>query len=64
VVANLGREDRNGPVQVDLQRLGLRSAAAVSWPDKAALAMENGALALEIPRLGYRMVVVAQSPDR
>jgi hypothetical protein len=58
VVANLGKEDRQGQVRVDLGRLGLAKAEAVSWPDKAALEMKDGALDLAIPRLGYRMVVL------
>ncbi|MBU0608008.1 MAG: LamG domain-containing protein [Armatimonadetes bacterium] len=58
VVANLGREDREGQVKVDLARLGLKTATAQSWPDKAALPMPNATLTLPIPGLGYRMVVV------
>jgi hypothetical protein len=58
VVANLGKEDREGEVRVDLGRLGMKTGTAVSWPDKAALAMAEGCVRLAVPRLGYRMVVV------
>jgi len=58
VVANLGKEARQGQVRLDLGRLGLKTATAVNWPDKAALQMKDGCLTLQIPRLGYRMVVV------
>jgi len=56
IVANVGKEDRSGPIAIDLERLGLAGAQAVSWPDQGARAMTNGVVDLEIPRLGYRMV--------
>jgi len=58
VVANLGHEERQGAVKVDLARLGLRTAQAISWPDKAPLAITSGIVTLSVPGLGYRMVVV------
>jgi hypothetical protein len=58
VVANLGREDRQGQVKVDLARLGLKQGTAQSWPDQAALPMPNATLTLPVPGLGYRLVVV------
>lgn len=56
IVANLSKENRSGEIAIDLDRLGLTGAQAVSWPDQGALAMDDGAVSLEIPRLGYRMV--------
>lgn len=58
VIANLGREDRSGPVQVDLKRLGLKPLRAISWPDKTLLPMTGGTIDLQVPGLGYRMVVL------
>ena len=60
VVANVGKEDREGDVRIDLQRLGLADAKAISWPDRAELAMTDGLLKLAVPRLGYRMVRLAE----
>jgi len=58
VVANLGRENREGAVKVDLARLGFKAATAISWPDQAALPMPNGTLTLQVPGLGYRLIVL------
>jgi hypothetical protein len=58
VVANVGKEDREGKVWLDLARLGLPQVTAVSWPDKAGLPLQDGAIHLAIPRLGYRFVVL------
>ncbi|MHB8994903.1 MAG: glycoside hydrolase domain-containing protein [Armatimonadota bacterium] len=60
VVANLSKEDRSGDVKINLPRLGLTGAKAISWPDKAPLDMQNGAVKLDIPRLGYRMIRLAK----
>jgi len=60
VIANVGKEDREGEVKVDLERLGLPGAKALSWPDKAELAMADGTIRLQVPRLGYRMVMLAK----
>jgi len=60
VVANVGKEDREGDVRADLLRLGLANAKAISWPDKTDLAMADGVLKLAVPRLGYRMVRLAR----
>ncbi|MBI2301270.1 MAG: hypothetical protein HYU66_20370 [Armatimonadetes bacterium] len=59
IVANLGKEDRDGPVRVDLARLGLTEATAEDWPGKQPLAMDGGKLSLAVPRLGWRMVRMA-----
>jgi len=56
IVANLAKEDRRGDIAIDLARLGLTDASAMSWPDKAALEMKDGVARLDVPRLGYRMV--------
>lgn len=58
VIANVGREDRSGEVRLNAQRLGLPVSKVISWPDKQALSVQNGALQVSVPRLGYRMVVV------
>ena len=56
VVANLSKEDRSGEMKINLARLGLTVAKAISWPDKAPLELKDGVVKLDVPRLGYRMV--------
>ncbi len=60
VVANVGKEDRSGDVRINLARLGCAGAKAISWPDKTALPMADGVMRLEVPRLGYRMVMLSK----
>jgi len=63
-VANIGKEDRSGTITIDLERLGLVGAQAVSWPDRAPLAVDKAAVTLEIPRLGYRMIRIGRWDGR
>jgi hypothetical protein len=53
IVSNLSKEDRQGTVTINAQRLGLPLASIVSWPDKQALVLADGKLTLQVPRLGY-----------
>jgi hypothetical protein len=58
IVANLSREDRRGEVRLNAERLGVPLAQVVSWPDKNPVEIKEGRASLEVPRLGYRMLVV------
>jgi hypothetical protein len=58
VVANLGREDRQGSLSINSRRLGIRPGKVLSWPEKRPLAAPDGQLRLEVPRFGYRMLLL------
>ena len=60
VVGNLSREDRTGPVRINAKRLGLPLDQVTSWPDKKAVHVSDDQVTLDVPRLGYRMLVVAR----
>jgi len=52
IVANLSREDRKGEV-----RINLPTGKLLSWPDKQPLTATGGRVPLDVPRLGYRMLL-------
>jgi hypothetical protein len=60
MIANLSKEDRQGEVRINAQRLAVPLENITSWPDKKAVAMTDGRIRLEVPRLGYRMVFVGK----
>jgi hypothetical protein len=64
VVANTSRENRRGYVTLDGARLGLPTARVISWPDRAEIVAKNGRLSLEVPRLGYRLLLIGKAPPR
>jgi hypothetical protein len=45
-------------VRLNAERLGVPLAQVVSWPDKNPVEIKEGRASLEVPRLGYRMLVV------
>lgn len=59
VVGNVGKEDRSGEVQINLERIGLKPRSVLSWPDKQPLELVKGRLKLDVPRLGYKMIVIS-----
>jgi hypothetical protein len=59
VVANLGREDRAGEIAINAKRLGLPLGRVLDWPSGTALSAPGGRVELQVPKLGYRMVVVS-----
>jgi len=61
VVANLSREDRSGNVKLNGEGLGLPVDSAVTWPDKQPVKCAGGTVDLQVPRLGYRMLVVGKA---
>jgi len=58
VVANLSREGRSGAVQLSAQRLGLPLDRVVRWPEETPVPCTEGRVTLDVPRLGYVMLVV------
>ena len=58
IVANVGREDREGLLSINCKRLGVGADTALDWPSKDAVALNDGALNLSIPGLGYRMLML------
>ncbi|MCX7599719.1 MAG: LamG domain-containing protein [Armatimonadetes bacterium] len=60
IVANLSREDRQGVVRLNPKVLGVSAHSVVSWPEKTPVRVDRDRVRLAIPRLGYRMLMVAQ----
>jgi hypothetical protein len=58
IVANLGKEDRSGTVRINAKRLGLSAKRVVDWPSAKPVETKDGSVALDVPRLGYRMLMV------
>ena len=58
VAGNLSREDRTGNVRIHAQRLGFPLSKVTSWPDKTPISVTDSRVALKVPRLGYRMLLV------
>ncbi len=59
VIANLSREDASGTIQFNENRLGITFESMVSWPDRTSLDYHGRELYLEVPRQGYRMVLIS-----
>jgi hypothetical protein len=62
IVGNTSREDRSGTVTLSAKRIGLPTSGVLSWPDKTALAQDGGKIKLDVPRLGYRMLLIGKVP--
>ena len=62
VVANLSKEkkDREGKVRINAKRLGFPLNKAVSWPDEQMLNVIDDEIHLEVPKMGYRMIMVSK----
>jgi len=58
IVSNLSKEDRKGNITINANRLGVPGKKLITWPDELPLTAVGGQVTLDIPRLGYRMVVV------
>jgi hypothetical protein len=63
IVGNTSREDRSGTVTLNAKRIGLATSGVLSWPDKAALAQDGTKIKLDVPRLGYRMLLIGKAPE-
>jgi hypothetical protein len=63
VVANLSREARTGVVRLNPAGLKLAAAARVlAWPEKTAVALAEQKVTVEVPGLGYRLLLVEPAP--
>jgi hypothetical protein len=62
IVGNTSREDRSGTVTLNAKRIGLSILQVLSWPDKAPVAREGDKIKLDVPRLGYRMLLIGKAP--
>jgi hypothetical protein len=60
IISNLSKEDRQGVVTINAARLGVKLNSVIDWPGKQPLTVANGNLALDVPKLGYRMVVIGK----
>lgn len=58
IVANVGKEDREGTVEVDRRYADLAGRQVLDWPGGQALQPQGQRLALTVPRLGYRLLLV------
>jgi hypothetical protein len=58
IVGNLSKEDRQGEVRIEAGTLGIRLGKIVTWPQKEPVVLQGGRLPLDVPRLGYRMILV------
>ncbi len=58
IVANVGREDREGLLSINCKRLGVGADTALDWPSKDAVALNGGSVNLSVPGLGYRMLML------
>lgn len=58
ILSNVGKEDRQGTVTINAQRLGKPVTEVMEWPNKQPIAATGSKIALTVPRLGYRLVVV------
>jgi hypothetical protein len=63
IVANLSREDRSGSIHFDAGRIGLPLDSVMSWPDKGAVKRDGDTVDLDVPGLGYRMLLIGKLPD-
>jgi hypothetical protein len=62
IVGNTSREDRSGTVTLNAKRIGLPTRQVLSWPDKTPVAQDGEKIKLDVPRLGYRMLLIGKAP--
>lgn len=60
IVANLSKENRSGAVRLNSKRIGLPLDHVISWPDKGEVKRTGDEITLDVPMLGYRMVLVGK----
>jgi hypothetical protein len=66
IAANLSKEkqDQRGKVRINAERIGLPLNKVASWPDKQTLEAVNGEIQLAVPRMGHRMIVIGNLPEK
>jgi hypothetical protein len=57
IVGNLAKENREGSVQINGQRLDAPLGEILTWPDAKPLPAADGRVGLTVPRQGYRLLV-------
>jgi hypothetical protein len=62
IVGNTSRENRSGTVTLNARRIGLPVAGVLSWPDKKPVPQNGEKITLDVPRLGYRMLLIGKAP--
>lgn len=63
VLANLSREMRRGAVALDPSGLRMGAVGRVlAWPEETPLAFAAGRVDIEVPGLGYRLLLVEPAP--
>jgi hypothetical protein len=62
IVGNTSREDRSGTVTLNAKRIGLPTSGVLSWPDKTPVTQNGTKIKLDVPRLGYRMLLIGKAP--
>ncbi|MFH0795692.1 MAG: glycoside hydrolase domain-containing protein [Candidatus Omnitrophota bacterium] len=62
IVANLSKKpkDQQGKVWINAKRIGLPLNKVVNWPDEQPLNVIKGAVQIEVPKQGYRMIMVSR----
>jgi hypothetical protein len=63
IVGNTSREDRSGTVTLNAKRIGLATSGVLSWPDKTPVVRDGEKIKLDVPRLGYRMLLIGKAPE-
>jgi hypothetical protein len=58
IVGNLAKEDRQGAVTLNAKKLGPGAMKVTTWPDRKAVTVNEGRMEFDVPRLGYRMLLV------
>lgn len=63
IVGNLSKEDRSGVVRLNGKRIGVPLENVISWPDKSPVKREGDRITLDIPRQGYKMLLIGNERD-
>jgi hypothetical protein len=63
IVGNTSREDRSGTITLNAKRIGLPTSGVLSWPDKTPVVRDGEKIKLDVPRLGYRMLLIGKAPE-
>lgn len=60
IIGNLGRENQKGTITINAQSIGLPLTRVLSWPDNKPVEVVDGKVNLEIPGLGYLMLMIEE----
>jgi hypothetical protein len=62
IVGNTSREDRSGTITLSAKRIGLPATGVLLWPDKTPVTQDGEKIKLDVPRLGYKMLLIGKAP--